>query len=207
MDIILASRNKKKIRELKKIIEEGIVSQEDRTVNILTPDDFPQCEEVVEDGDTFEANAIKKAVYISKTTGLTAIADDSGIVVDALDGAPGVYSARYAGEASDDMANNRKLLEEMKDVPDEKRTARFACCIALAIDDKVKTFMGHVEGKIGRENRGENGFGYDPLFFPEGHDRTFAEMSDDEKHSMSHRGRALAKLQEYLKGKGLKQLI
>ena len=204
MDIILASRNKKKIRELKKIIKEGIVSQEDRTVNILTPDDFPQCKEVEEDGETFEANAIKKALYVSKCSGLTAIADDSGIEADALDGAPGVYSARYAGEASDDMANNRKLLDEMKDVPDEKRTGRFACCIALASNNEVKTFMGHVEGKIGRENRGENGFGYDPLFFPEGHDRTFAEMTDDEKHSMSHRGRALGKLQEYLKDKGLK---
>lgn len=204
MDIILASRNKKKISELKKIIEEGIVSQEDGTVNILTPDDFPQCEEVEEDGETFEANAIKKAVYVSKCSGLTAIADDSGIEVDALNGAPGVYSARYAGEASDDMANNRKLLDEMKDVPDEKRTARFTCCIALASGDNVKTFMGHVDGRIGRENRGDNGFGYDPLFFPEGHDRTFAEMTADEKHSMSHRGRALEKLQEYLKDKGLK---
>lgn len=204
MDIILASRNKKKIRELKKIIEEGIASQEETTINILTPDDFPQCEEVEEDGDTFEANAIKKAVYVSKCSGLTAIADDSGIVVDALDGAPGVYSARYAGEDSDDMANNRKLLDELKDVPDEKRTGRFACCIALSTGDKVVAFMGHVEGKIGRENRGDNGFGYDPLFFPEGHDRTFAEMTADEKHSMSHRGRALQKLQEYLKDKGLK---
>ena len=206
MDIILASRNKKKIRELKKIIEEGIAAQEERIVNILTPDDFPQCEEVEEDGKTFEANAIKKAVYVSKCSGLTAIADDSGIEVDALNGAPGVYSARYAGEDSDDMANNKKLLNEIKDVPDEKRTARFACCIALAHGDEVKTFRGYVEGKIGRENRGENGFGYDPLFFPEGHDRTFAEMTDDEKHSMSHRGRALAKLQEYLKDKGLKYL-
>ncbi len=204
MDIILASRNQKKIRELKTIIEDGIVSQEETTINILTPDDFPQCEEVEEDGDTFESNAIKKAVYISKITGLTAIADDSGIVVDALDGAPGVYSARYAGEDSNDMANNRKLLEEMKDVPDDKRTARFACCIAMSKGDEIKTFMGYVEGEIGTENRGDNGFGYDPLFFPEGHDRTFAEMTDDEKHSMSHRGRALAKLQEYLKDKGLK---
>ena len=204
MDIILASRNKKKIRELKKIIEEGIVSQEETAINILTPDDFPNCEEVEEDGETFEANAIKKAVYVAKCSGLTAIADDSGIVVDALDGAPGVYSARYAGEDSDDTANNRKLLDEMKDVPDKKRTARFACCIALASGDEVKTFMGYVEGKIGRENRGENGFGYDPLFFPEGHDRTFAEMAADEKHSMSHRGRALSKLQKYLKDNGLK---
>jgi XTP/dITP diphosphohydrolase len=124
-------------------------------------------------------------------------------VVDALDGAPGVYSARYAGEPADDKANNRKLLEELKDVPDEKRTARFVCCIALANGDDIKTFTGHVEGKIGWENRGESGFGYDPVFYPEGHDRTFAEMSDDEKNSMSHRGRALGKLQEYIKEKGL----
>ena len=100
MDIILASRNKNKIRELKKIIEEGIISEEDRNVNILTPDDFPQCEDVEEDGDTFKANAIKKAAYILKCSGLMAIADDSGLEVDALNGAPGVYSARYAGEPS-----------------------------------------------------------------------------------------------------------
>ncbi len=204
MRIILASRNKKKIRELKKIIEEGILSGPDEEVNILTPDDFPECEEVEEDGDTFEANAVKKAVYVSQCSGLTAVADDSGIMVDALNGAPGVYSARYAGDDSNDMANNRKLLDELKDVPDEKRTARFVCCIALESDGEVKTFRGTVEGMIGRENRGENGFGYDPLFYPEGHDRTFAEMNDDEKNSMSHRGRALRELQIYLKEKGVK---
>ncbi len=203
MDIILASRNKKKIRELNEIIEEGIMSGLDEKVNILTPDDFPQCEEVEEDGDTFEANAAKKALYVLQCSGLIAVADDSGIMVDALNGAPGVYSARYAGDASDDMANNRKLLDELKDVPDEKRGAQFVCCIALASGGEVKTFRGTVEGMIGRENRGENGFGYDPLFYPEGHDRTFAEMSDEEKNSMSHRGRALKELQAYLKEKGL----
>lgn len=203
MNLILASRNKKKIRELKKIIEEGIIAEQDTSVDILTPDDFPQCEEVEEDGDTFEANAVKKALYTAKCSGLTAVADDSGLAVDALDGAPGVYSARYAGEPADDKANNRKLLDELKDVPDEKRTARFVCCIALAKGDDVRTFTGYVEGKIGRENRGESGFGYDPVFYPEGHDRTFAEMTDDEKNSMSHRGRALEKLQEYIREKGL----
>jgi XTP/dITP diphosphohydrolase len=104
------------------------------------------------------------------------VADDSGLEVDALGGAPGVYSARYAGVPADDMANNRKLLDEMDGVPEGKRTARFVCCIALASGDEVKTFMGYVEGKIGKENRGENGFGYDPVFYPEGRDRTFAEM-------------------------------
>ena len=203
MKIVLASRNKKKIRELKKIIEDGTVFDENETINILTPDDFPECEEVEEDGDTFEANAIKKAVYIAKTTGLPAVADDSGIAVDALDGAPGVYSARYAGEACDDTANNTKLIDELKSVPEEKRTARFVCCIALAHGDDVRTFMGTVEGRIGHENKGDNGFGYDPLFYPEGHDRTFAQMNDDEKNSMSHRGRALGELQKYIREKGL----
>lgn len=203
MKIVLASRNKKKIKELKKIIVDGIVFDDNEKVNILTPDDFPECEEVEEDGDTFEANAIKKAVYIAKTTGLTAVADDSGIVVDALDGAPGVYSARYAGEACDDMANNRKLLSELEGIPEEKRTARFVCCIALAHGDNIRTFTGKVEGVIGTENKGDNGFGYDPLFYPEGHDRTFAQMNDDEKNSMSHRGRALGELQKYISEKGL----
>jgi XTP/dITP diphosphohydrolase len=206
MDIILASRNKKKIKELKKIIEDSMVLTEDRTVNIHIPDEFSQCGEVEEDGDTFTANAVKKALYIAECSGMTAVADDSGIEVDALNGAPGVYSARYAGEPADDMANNRKLLDDLKDVPDEKRAARFVCCIALASGGEMQTFTGYVEGRIGRENRGENGFGYDPLFYPEGHDRTFAEMKDEEKHSMSHRGRALEKLRQYIKEHGLEQL-
>jgi XTP/dITP diphosphohydrolase len=205
MDIILASRNKKKIKELKKIIEDSMVLTEDRTVNIHIPDEFSQCGEVEEDGDTFTANAVKKALYIAECSGMTAVADDSGIEVDALNGAPGVYSARYAGEPADDMANNRKLLDDLKDVPDEKRAARFVCCIALASGGEMQTFTGYVEGRIGRENRGENGFGYDPLFYPEGHDRTFAEMKDEEKHSMSHRGRALEKLRQYIKKHGLEQ--
>jgi XTP/dITP diphosphohydrolase len=104
------------------------------------------------------------------------------------------------------MANNRKLLDDLKNVPDEKRSARFVCCIALASGGEVQTFTGYVEGRIGRENRGANGFGYDPLFFPEGHDRTFAEMKDEEKHSMSHRGRALEKLRQYIKEHGLERL-
>ncbi|MEW6599892.1 MAG: XTP/dITP diphosphatase [Nitrospirota bacterium] len=203
MDIILASRNKKKIRELKSIIEACGLSGEDAEVNIHTPDEFPECGEVEEDGATFEANAIKKAAYIFECSGMTAVADDSGLEVDVLDGAPGVYSARYAGEATDDWANLMKLLKEMEGVSDEKRGARFVCCIALADRSGIKTFMGRVEGRIGTEPRGAKGFGYDPVFFPEGYDRTFGEMSDEEKSSMSHRGRALQKLSEYIKKKGL----
>ncbi len=205
MDIVLASRNKKKIGELKHIIESSGIAG-DESINILTPDDFPACGEVEEDGITFEANAAKKARYIAECSGLISIADDSGIEVDALDGAPGVYSARYAGEDADDRANLEKMLHEMKDVPEENRQGRFVCCIALVSGGEVKTFMGYVEGVIGTEKRGENGFGYDPVFYPEGHSRTFAEMSNEEKHSMSHRGRALGELQKHLSSNPLKPL-
>lgn len=203
MDIVLASRNKKKVLELKNIIEACGFTGREADVNIHIPDEFPGCGEVEEDGATFEANAIKKAVYVFECSGMTAVADDSGLEVDALDGAPGVYSARYAGEVSDDWANLEKLLREMKDVPEARRGARFVCCIALADRSGIKTFMGRVEGRIGTEPRGQKGFGYDPVFFPEGHDRTFGEMSDEEKASMSHRGRALRSLQDYLKEQGV----
>jgi XTP/dITP diphosphohydrolase len=203
MDIILASRNKKKIEELKSIILACGFSGKDASVNIHTPDEFPQCEEVEEDGATFEANAIKKAAYIFKCSGMTAVADDSGLEVDVLDGAPGVYSARYAGDVTSDWANLEKLLKEMEGIPDERRGARFVCCIALADRSGIKTFMGRVEGRIGTVPRGQKGFGYDPVFYPEGHDRTFGEMGDEEKGSMSHRGRALRELQGYLIKQGL----
>lgn len=205
MDIVLASRNKKKIEELRTILETAGIAGDDG-VNILTPDSFPECGEVEEDGITFEANAAKKARYIAECSGLIAIADDSGIEVDSLDGAPGVYSARYAGEEADDRANLEKMLDAMKDVPAEERQGRFVCCIALASGGEVKTFMGYVEGVIGTEPHGENGFGYDPVFYPEGHARTFAEMSNDEKHSMSHRGRALGELLNYLTTNPLTQI-
>ncbi len=194
MNIVLATRNKKKAEEMKKIIEQGTRP----SVNIFTLNDFPGCPDVEEDGRTFEENAVKKAVHTARCTGMTAIADDSGLEVDALNGAPGVFSARYAGEPSDDRANLEKLLKEMSHIPDEKRAARFVCCIALASRNEVKTFFGYVEGRIGTKPRGKKGFGYDPVFYPEGYDRSFAEMSDDKKNAISHRYRALKKLQEYL---------
>lgn len=196
MDFVLATKNRKKIREMKKILGDA-----DTDARIFTLDDFPEYGDVIEDGDTFEANALKKAGFIAAKTGMAAIADDSGLEVDALNGAPGVYSARYAGESSDDMANNRKLLDALKDVPDEKRGARFVCCIALAHDGEVNTFTGYIKGRLGRESRGHNGFGYDPLFYPEGEERTFAEMPDTEKNLISHRAMALMKLQQYLEDK------
>ncbi|MBI5409521.1 MAG: XTP/dITP diphosphatase [Nitrospirae bacterium] len=197
MDIVLATRNKKKVEEIRKILEAAGVS-----FRIFTLDDFPKCPEVEEDGDTFEKNAVKKAVQISRCTGLTAVADDSGLEVEALNGAPGVFSARYAGENADDGANCEKLLHEMKDVPSDKRKARFVCCISMAFQDNVRTFFGYVEGRIGTEPHGEKGFGYDPLFYPGGSGSTFAEMEDHEKNAISHRAGALTALQKYLKEAG-----
>jgi len=199
MNIVIATRNKKKAEEIKKIIKEG-VAETVSPINIFTLDDFPECPEVEEDGNTFEVNAVKKAMYVARCTGMIVIADDSGLEVDALGGAPGVLSSRYAGEPTDDKKNIEKLLKEIKGIPDKERGARFVCCIAHATPDgDVKTFFGYVEGVIGKEPRGKSGFGYDPIFYPEGHDRTFAEMSNDEKNAMSHRGRAIRKLQSYLK--------
>ncbi len=194
MNIVLATRNRKKAEELKKIFNDANIPID----NILTLQDFPECPDIKEDGNTFEANAAKKARYVAKYTGMIAIADDSGLEVDVLGGAPGVLSARYAGENADDRANNEKLLSEMKNIPDDKRSARFVCCIALVSMDEVKTFFGYVSGRIGTETRGERGFGYDPLFYPEGYDRTFAEMNDEEKNAISHRGKAIKELQKYL---------
>jgi XTP/dITP diphosphohydrolase len=193
MELVLATRNKKKIEEIKRITE-GM------KVKILTPDDFPGCPEADEDGITFEENAVKKAVTVMRYTGKTALADDSGLEVDALQGAPGTRSARFAGEGADDRRNIEKLLYEIKDFQEGERSGRFVCCIALASSDKeVRTFMGYVEGVIGREPKGSHGFGYDPVFYPKGFTKTFAEMNENEKDALSHRGKALKELKNYLK--------
>lgn len=193
MEIVLATRNKKKIEEIKRITV-------DLPITVLGLDSFPDCPETVEDQNTFEGNAVKKAVEVCRHTGKPALADDSGLEVDALGGAPGVYSARYAGgSGGNDVRNYEKLLVELKGVPDEKRGAQFVCCMALAFQDgTVKTFPGYAKGCIGREPRGATGFGYDPVFIPEGHKRTFAEMPGEEKDRLSHRGKALEKLAEFL---------
>lgn len=192
MDIVLATRNKKKVEEIKRITA-GL------PVTVLSLDDFPDCSEVAEDKDTFEGNAVKKAVEISQCTRKIALADDSGLEVDALGGAPGVYSARYAGEEGNAVKNCEKLLFDLRAVPDEKRGAQFVCCMALAFPGGVvETFFGYARGRIGREPRGKKGFGYDPVFYPEGYDKTFAEMSGDEKDRLSHRGTALKKVADFL---------
>ncbi|MCL5022142.1 MAG: XTP/dITP diphosphatase [Nitrospirae bacterium] len=191
MELVIATRNRKKVGEIRRILE-GI------PVTLHTLDDFPGCPEVEEDEATFEGNAIKKARAVAGYSGKPSLADDSGLEVDALGGAPGVFSARYAGEGADDRKNLEKLLSELRDVGKEKREARFICVIALALPDgKVDTFRGSVAGRIGTEPRGESGFGYDPVFYPEGHERTFAEMSADEKDALSHRAIALRELRRY----------
>ena len=193
MNIVLATRNKKKIEEIKRIVR-------DMPATIYTLDDFPGCPEVEEDGKTFEENAVKKARAVSKYAKMPALADDSGLEVYALGGAPGVFSARYAGKGASDRDNTEKLLNEMSSVPNDNRGARFVCCIALAFpDSRVETFSGYAEGLIGKEPKGANGFGYDPVFYPKGHGRTFAEMSDKEKDLLSHRGAALVRLYDFLK--------
>ncbi len=193
MEIVLATRNKKKIEEIRRIIT-------DLPVTILSLDNFPDCPETVEDRDTFEGNAVKKAVEVCQCTGKPALADDSGLEVEALGGAPGVYSARYAGgSGGNDVRNYEKLLAELKDVPDDKRGAQFVCCMALAFPDgTVKTFHGYAKGCIGHEPKGKTGFGYDPVFLPKSCKRTFAEMTGEEKDKLSHRGKAIEKLSEFL---------
>lgn len=194
MDIVLATRNKKKVEEIRRITA-GL------PITVLSLDDFPDCPETVEDRDTFEGNALKKAVEAAQCTGKPALADDSGLAVDALGGAPGVYSARYDTEAANgnDPRNYLKLLNDLKNIKPELRTAQFVCCLALAFPDgRTRTFFGHSRGRIGYEARGEKGFGYDPIFLPEGFDRTFAEMTASEKDALSHRGKALEILAEFL---------
>jgi XTP/dITP diphosphohydrolase len=143
-------------------------------------------------------------VEIAQCTGKAAISDDSGIEVYALDGAPGVKSARYAGDQSDDFANNEKLLNELAGIADESRGARFICIIAIALPDgKIQTFQGIVEGHVGKKPVGTMGFGYDPLFYPKGLDMTLGQMSPEEKDSLSHRRDALEKLKTYLKSLSL----
>jgi XTP/dITP diphosphohydrolase len=193
MKIVLATRNKKKVEEIKRIFG-------GKDIRFVTVDAFRGCPDVEEDGKTFRANAVKKAVHVARFTNCPAIADDSGLQVFALGGAPGVFSARYAGPRANDKKNVSKLLAEMKDLRKEERKARFVCCIALALPDgRYKTFTGYARGSIGNRPRGSNGFGYDPLFYPEGHMRTFAEMTAAEKDSLSHRGKSLRKVCSYLK--------
>lgn len=161
--------------------------------------DYPELQEVEETGQTFEENAILKAETLSNELNKIVIADDSGLSIDALNGRPGIYSARYAGEAKDDQANIDKVLNELKDVPDNERQARFYCALAVASpSQKTFTVAGICEGMILRERRGSNGFGYDPIFFVLDKEKTMAELEPVEKSEISHRALALKKLENQL---------
>ena len=184
--LVIATRNKGKIEELKSFFSGFPVS-------IKSLNDFGPIPEPVEDGKTFEDNAYKKAHFTARVLGFPALADDSGLVVEALGGQPGVLSARYAGEGAGDEANIRKLLKAMETVSD--RRAAFECVIAIAVPrGPALIYEGRCEGEITRDPRGENGFGYDPVFFYQPLGKTFAEMIQAEKNRVSHRGKAMAKL-------------
>ncbi|MDR1744877.1 MAG: RdgB/HAM1 family non-canonical purine NTP pyrophosphatase [Planctomycetota bacterium] len=190
--LVLASHNKKKAGELRAILEP-------LGVHLLGLSDFPGAPEPVEDGDSFEANALIKACSALAHTGEAAVADDSGLMVDALDGAPGVYSARFAGEDADDAANNALLLEKLSGVPPEKRGAKFVSVVALALPGgESALFRGETHGTILDSPRGAGGFGYDPLFLSLDLGVSFAEADPEAKNRISHRARALAGLLEWL---------
>ncbi len=191
--LVIASRNEKKKRELLQIIE-GL------ELDIVTLKEYTEAPEVEEDGLTFRENAIKKAREIARFTGCVTLADDSGLEVDVLGGRPGVYSARFAGEPSDDERNNRKLLEMLQGVPAPERTARFRCVIAIAFPGgRIETTEGTCEGQIGFTPGGQGGFGYDPLFIPDGFNQTFAELDPEVKNRISHRGKALQEASRLLR--------
>ena len=201
MKIVFASGNAHKIKEVEKILSE---CAGENTFEILSLKDIGFTGDIVEDGSTFEENALIKARTIAKL-GYPCFADDSGLMVDALDGAPGIYSARYSGVHGRDEDNNELLLKNMENVPDEKRTARYACAIAYAEPDGEEfALIDYCEGSILRGYKGTGGFGYDPLFYVKEYNKTLAEVTPEEKHAISHRGKALRSfakifLEKYLK--------
>jgi XTP/dITP diphosphohydrolase len=188
--LFLASRNPKKLEELRRILSASVPD-----VEVVGLDDVPAYDEPAETEPSFDGNAVIKARAGLAATGLPTLADDSGLCVDALNGMPGVLSARWAGRAKDDAANNVLLLEQLADVPDARRGARFRCAVALATPTGAESVVfGEMVGRIIRETRGSNGFGYDVVFVPDGEARTSAEMKDDEKDKISHRGKALRRM-------------
>lgn len=191
-DLVLATRNRHKGAELAALLA-------DLPIRILTMDEFPEVPDVVEDGDTCEANATKKARAVSEATGLLAVADDTGLEVDALGGRPGVYAARYAGPEATYEDNCRKLLQEMTEVPRNRRTARFVTVAALASPSQaVEVTTGCLEGLIAETPAGAGGFGYDPVFYVPELGKTLAELSSEEKNRISHRAKALGQVRKLL---------
>ncbi|NGP89519.1 RdgB/HAM1 family non-canonical purine NTP pyrophosphatase [Fodinibius halophilus] len=190
--IVLASANKDKIKELCSTLAP-------LGITLKSTYDFPELEEVIEDKPTLEGNALKKAKYVYRETGLPSLSDDTGLEVDALDGAPGVYSARYAGDSVTYQDNTDKLLDELSEVPSEERKAQFRTVVAFVTDEGQYTFEGICRGVILNEERGSQGFGYDPVFKPDDYEQTFAELDAEEKNKISHRGKAIQKFYDWLK--------
>ncbi|MBX7259547.1 MAG: RdgB/HAM1 family non-canonical purine NTP pyrophosphatase [Candidatus Hydrogenedentes bacterium] len=190
--LLIASGNTHKVREIAELLN-GVPWQ------IVDLSAYPPVPAPVEDGLTFEENAHLKAEYYARALNVPCVADDSGIVVDALDGAPGVFSARFAGEGCTDDDNNVKLLGLLKDVPDEARTARFVCCsVFVDLEGNTHAARGTVEGRIDYTPRGQNGFGYDPLFIPVGYQQSFGELDASIKARISHRSRAFTQMRDFL---------
>lgn len=193
MEIVLATENQGKIKEIKAMLK-GLDLQ------ILTLQDFPNLPKIVEDGETFKENAIKKAKEIADFTSRVALADDSGLEVEALNNAPGVYSARFAGEKAKDLENNKKLLALLKGLPLVRRKARFVCVIAIAEPDgKVYATKGELKGLIALRPAGKYGFGYDPIFFLPQYKKTVAQISAEDKNRISHRSKALKAAKKILR--------
>ena len=189
--LVIATRNAGKITELRRILD----SLSDGAIELVGVDQFPDLVDVQETGSTFKENSLLKATYTAAMTGLPSIADDSGICIDALGGAPGIFSARWAGVHGNDKANVEKVLDELKDVPDYKRGAHFICVAALAMPDgREMVEEGLFHGRILRAPIGDQGFGYDPIFSPLGMSISSAQMSADEKDLVSHRGKSLRAL-------------
>ena len=192
LQLLAATGNKHKIEEFRKLLQDL-----NSRVNIVTPDTLPNFPALIEDGKSFEENAERKAEQASAYADMAAFADDSGLEVEALDGAPGIYSARYAGEGATDAQRIAKLLDAMKGKTNRK--ARFVCVIAIAYrGDDVALFRGEVHGTIAEAPRGSNGFGYDPVFIPEDTGKTFSQLGEDVKNQISHRARAVEKLLQHL---------
>ena len=190
--LLLATRNAKKLTELRRMTE-------GHGIEVLGLDDVPPYEELPEDGATFEANALLKAREAVRRTGLPAIADDSGICVDALNGMPGIFSARWCGRHGDDAANNELLLAQLRDVPDDRLDAHFACVAAYVHPDGTEIVVrGEMPGRLRRTPAGAGGFGYDPLFQPDGEELTAAELPPERKDAISHRGKAMRALVKQL---------
>ena len=198
MKLILATRNQHKIEEIKKILSEN--DETTHKLEILTLKDFPNVPEVEETGKTMQENAIIKAMAVYNATGIPALADDSGLEVDALNGAPGVVSARFAGPGCTYKDNNVKLLGLLKGIPEDKRGATFRCVVAVALSqDDIRTVEGKVKGIITDKEIGRGGFGYDPVFYHTELGKTFAQLTQEQKNKISHRGIAFRKAKEPIK--------